>query len=101
MSDKKIEIPLLLRFFWKKGLTITFTTREICDVQGKDVISERTPRRWLERFNHKDTDLVDKYHSERSSIMNDEALRSAVEVDSLSSPCKLSVTLCPPKDTMN
>jgi len=63
ISDKKIKIRVLLRFFWKNGLTLTTATREICKVEGKDVVSERTARRWFERFNHGDTNLVDKPRS--------------------------------------
>jgi len=43
MSDQNIEIRVLLRFFWKKGLITTAATQEICEVEGKYGI---------ERFNH-------------------------------------------------
>ena len=101
MPDAKIEIRVLLRFFWKKGLTATAATREICEVEGKDVVNERTARRWFERFNHGDTSLVDKHRSGRPSVVDDEALRAAVEVDPLCSTRKLSATLGPSKDTIN
>ena len=64
MSDRKIKNQVLLRFFWKKRLTATDGTREICEVEGKDVVSEMTARRWFERFNHGDTSLVNKPSSE-------------------------------------
>ena len=47
MSDEKTEIRVLLRFFWKKGLTSAADSREICEIEGKDVVSERTARRWF------------------------------------------------------
>ena len=59
MSNEKFEIQVLLRFFWKNGLSATVATQEICEVIGKDVVSERTIRRWFERFNNGDTSLVE------------------------------------------
>jgi len=94
MSYEKNEIRVLLRFFWKKGLTAA--TREICKVERKDMISKRQ-----QRFNREDFSQVDISHSGRSSAVNDEALRAAVEVYPLSSIRKLSATFCPSKDTMN
>jgi len=59
MSDKKIKIRVLLRFFWKKGLTATPATEKISEVEGKYVVIERTARRCFEHFNYGDTSLVD------------------------------------------
>jgi len=90
-----------LRFFRKKELTATVATLEMCEVEGKDVVSKRIARSWFERFKHGDTSLVDKSRSGRHSVMNDEALQAAVEMDLYSSYRKLSVTLGPSKDFMN
>ena len=82
-------------------LTETAATREICEVNGKDVVSERNERHWFESLNHRDIRLVDKPLSERLSVVNDEALCAAVDVDSISSIRKLSVFHGPSIDTMN
>ena len=70
----------------------TGVTREICKIEGKDVLSERTARRWCERFNHGYPSLVDKPIPGRPSVVNDEALRVAMKVDQLSRTRKLSAT---------
>ena len=35
MSDEKIEIRVLLRYFSKKGVKSTAAIRKICEVEGK------------------------------------------------------------------
>ena len=42
MIEEKAVIHVLLRHYWKKGLTAAAATREICNMEGKDVFMENT-----------------------------------------------------------
>ena len=101
MCDDKTAIRVLLRFFWKKGLSAKAAAEEICAVEGNGVIDRRTASNWFKRFNEGDISLVDKPRSGRPSIVDDETLRDMVKEQPRISTRDLSVELGPSKDTIN
>lgn len=79
MIEEKTVIRILLRHYWKKGLSAAAATREICSVEGKNVFKENTAQWWFRRFNQGDTDLEDQERSGRPSVVNKDEFRSLVE----------------------
>ena len=59
----KDEICVLLRHYWKQGFNTKAATRKICEVEGKDVVSNRVEQICFKKFTNGDMDLVDKSHS--------------------------------------
>ena len=56
----KNEIRVLLRHYWKQGFNVTAYARKICEVEGKDVVSNRVAQIWLKKFTNGNMDFVDK-----------------------------------------
>lgn len=101
MCDEKTAIRVLLRFFWKKGLTAAAATREICEVEGKDVINKTTAQRWFQRFSDGDTSLEDKPRSGRPCELDDEVLLAKLEEKPHASTRELSAALGPSNVTIH
>ena len=68
--EEKTVIRVLLRHYWKKGLSGAAAARKICAVDGKDVVKEDTARWWFRRFGEGDTALEDQSRSGRPSVVN-------------------------------
>ena len=51
MSDEKIVIRVLLRHYWKKGLSTRAAAEEICALEGEGVVNKTTAAEWFKRFN--------------------------------------------------
>lgn len=68
--DEKTVVRVLLRHYWKKGLSAAAAAREICAVEGEDVVKEDTARWWFRRFREGDTTLEDQSRSGRPSVVN-------------------------------
>ena len=64
MLNEKVDVRVLLRHYWKKGLSIRKAVAEICAVEG-DVINKSAAGKWLKRFSEGDMDLEDKPRSGR------------------------------------
>ena len=47
MIEEKVVIRVLLRLYWKKGLNAAAATREICNVEGSNVLKENTAQWWF------------------------------------------------------
>jgi len=84
MDNDKIVIRVLLRHYWKKGLSARAASKEICDVEGDGAVSKSMEIEWFKRFNEGNTDVCDKPRSGRPSEVDDEALIQMV----LEEPCK-------------
>jgi transposase len=78
MDDDKIVIRILLRHYWKKGLSARAAANEICDVEGINTVSKSTAIRWFRRFDDGDIDVLDKPRSGRPLEVDDEALLHVV-----------------------
>ena len=93
MNQEKIIIRGLLRHYWKKGQNATTAAREICKVEGENVVNARTAQRWFERFGKGDMTLEDDDRSGRPITVDDEALLEAIEHQPNVSTRKLSSEL--------
>lgn len=92
-NDEKYEILVLLRHYWKKGLTAAAATRAICEVEGSDIIKVRKAQHWYSTFNSGDTSLQRKKGSGAPILVNQEGLRRAIEGNPLLSTRQLSTDL--------
>ena len=68
--DEKTVVRVLRRHYWKKGLSEAAAAREICAVEGEDVVKEDTARWWFCRFGEGDTTIEDQSRSGRPSVVN-------------------------------
>ncbi|CAF4395888.1 unnamed protein product, partial [Rotaria magnacalcarata] len=73
------EIRVLLRHYWKKGLSARAAAAEICEVEGEGTIGKTAAIKWFKRFEDGDLDFEDKPRSGRPSILDEEDLRAALE----------------------
>lgn len=69
MCDEKTAIRVLLRHYWRKGLSATAAVKEICSIEGDGVVSKTTAVNWFNRFQSGDTSLQDKPRSGRPSTV--------------------------------
>ena len=74
MSGDTIETRVLLRHYWKKGLSVREAADEINEVEGAGTTSKSSAQRWFSRFESGDLDLEDKPRSGRPTKLNDESL---------------------------
>ena len=93
MMDEKFAIRVLLRHYWKKGLSARAAVAEICDVEGEGMVSKTTAIDWFKRFNNGETSLADQPRSGRPSTVNTEALHELVEQQPQTSTRRLSAEL--------
>lgn len=101
MCDEKIAIRVLLRHYWKKGLSTRAAAEEICAVEGEGVVNKTTAAEWFKRFNEGDTSLQDKPRSGRPSTVDNEALLEAVKNQPATSNRILSAELGPHYSTID
>ena len=78
-DDEKIALHVLIRFFWKKGLSVRKTVTEINSVEGENATSKSTVGYWFKRFANGDVSLQDKPRLGRPSVVNDEDLCAKLE----------------------
>jgi [histone H3]-lysine36 N-dimethyltransferase SETMAR len=94
------DILAILLFFYEKGVKAAAATREICDVKGEGVLSERAAQNWYVRFKSGDKSLERRSGSGRVSDVDDEALLDDVESDPCQSLRTLSATHGSSKSTI-
>lgn len=90
---ENIEIRVILKFFWKKGLSARVAVKEICDVEGKGYVSKSTAAKWFKRFAEGDTSLKDLPRTGRPISLDSEILREAVNKNPKTSTRRLSSKL--------
>ena len=91
---------MLLRHYWKKGLTAAAAVREICEVEGEGMIKVRKAQLWFKDFNSGNASLERRKGSGRPFSGNLEALQAAVESNPLVSTRQLSTTLGPSQSSI-
>ena len=69
MSSDTIEVRVLLRHYWKKGLSQRKAADEINEVEGEGTTSKSAAGRWFKRFDAGNFDLEDKPRSDRQNWM--------------------------------
>ena len=98
--DEKYEILVLLRHYWKKGLTAAAAVREICEIEGEGVIKLRKAQLWFKNFNGGNSSLSRKKGSGRPFAGNSEALRAIVESNPCISTRQLSAAVGPSQSSI-
>ncbi|CAF5175499.1 unnamed protein product, partial [Rotaria magnacalcarata] len=79
VTKNNFEIRVLLRHYWKKGLSARAAAAEICEVEGEGTIGKTAAIKWFKRFEDGDLDFEDKPRSGRPSIL-DEGELDGIEV---------------------
>ena len=67
---------------FKVGLSAATSSRHICQAFGGSAVNERTARHWFQKFKSGDLSLRDESRSGRPQVLNDRALKAAIEEDS-------------------
>jgi transposase len=65
------EIRVFIRFIHAKNMSTAEIHRELCAVNGQNVVSEGTVRQWCRMFNEGRLNVHDKERSGRSSVLSD------------------------------
>lgn len=89
----KFEIRVLLRHYWKKGLTTRDAAEAICDVEGEGTTAQRTAAKWFKRFNEGDFDLEDKPRSGAPRKLDESDLQAELGIEPSSSTRELATKL--------
>ena len=97
---QNFEIRVLLKFFWKKGLSARAAARKICSVEGEGSVSNPTASAWFKKFNTGDTSIEDQPRSGRPPTLDSEVLRQSVEANPATSVRRLSGELGTSKSTI-
>jgi transposase len=79
MSSDTIEIRILLRHYWKKGLSQRKAVDEINEVEGEGTKSKSAAGRWFKRFDDGDLSLEDKPRSGRPPKLDDDEVEEACQ----------------------
>ena len=66
---------------FQQGRNATEACRNLLKVFGEDTVSDRTCRRWYEKFETGDFDLSDKPRSGRPSLIDDDVVKAMLEQD--------------------
>lgn len=93
MLQEKIVIRALLRHYWKKGLSTRAAVKEICAVEGDNMVSKSAAAEWFKRFNEGDLSLDDKKRCGRPTVLNDVALVGALNEEKHASTRSLAMKL--------
>jgi transposase len=65
------EIRVLLRHYWKKGLSARAAAAKICKVEGEGTIVKTTAIKWFKRFEDGDFDFEDKPSSSTRDLADE------------------------------
>lgn len=61
-----------------------------CEVEAEGAVSSRVAQYWFKKFNGGETDIGDSPRSDRSTKVDSEALREAIEGNLSTSTCRFS-----------
>ena len=65
----------------------------ICDVEGEDTVAPRTAPKWFQRVNEGDFDLEDRPRSGRPTVLDEEDLQVALDLEPSSNTRELAEEL--------
>ena len=92
MSDQKYRVRFCLLYDFKQGKTAAESHRTLCNAFGEGLISETQCRYWFQRFRDGDESLKEKEHERRPQMVNNEALKEAIELDPTQTTRELAET---------
>ncbi|VDO83256.1 unnamed protein product [Heligmosomoides polygyrus] len=73
------RIRTFLYYEWLLGNDTGTAVANICRACKEDAVSQRTVRRWFNRFENGDTSLEDREHSWRPSTVDDDEVRRCIK----------------------
>jgi histone-lysine N-methyltransferase SETMAR len=89
----QLEIRVLLRHYWKKGLTIRDAADAINKIEGEKTIGKTAAGKWFKRFNEGNFDLEDRPRSGRPTVLDESDLQAALDAEPSSSTRDLEAEL--------
>ena len=95
------EVRVLLRHYWKKGLSARAAAEEICRVEGEATVGKTAAIKWFRRFNDGDFDLGDRLRSGRPPELADDEMLDALDDMPASSTRELAAVLSVGKTTVH
>ena len=87
------EVRVLLRHYWKKGLSAIAATEAICEVEGEGTVGKTAAIKWFKRFKDGDFALEDSARSGQPSVFDEGDLQAAVDAEPSSSTRDLAEEL--------
>lgn len=81
MSDKKFRFRACLWYEFKQGKSVAEAHRALSQVFGGAALSESQCERWFQRFRDGDESVEDQKHGSRPQIIDNDALKEAIESD--------------------
>ena len=86
----KYEILVILLHYWKTKKSATESYRLICEIEGPDVLNERTPSSYFQIFKNGQTNLRRQEDSCRPTVIENSTLKEIIECDPNKSKRELS-----------
>lgn len=97
----KIELRVLIRYCWKRGLSTRKAAEEICAAEGEETIAYAAISKWYKRFDSGDMSLEDKPRSGRPFKLDDRDLQNGLDIAPSSSTRELADELGVGKSTIH
>ncbi|VDO76661.1 unnamed protein product [Heligmosomoides polygyrus] len=95
------RIRTFVYYEWLLGNDTGTAVANICRACKEDAVSQRTVRRWFNRFESGDTSLEDREHSGRPSTVDDDEVRRCIKEKLEATTRELATTLGCSKSTIH
>ncbi|KAL4714916.1 hypothetical protein ACJJTC_014287 [Scirpophaga incertulas] len=79
VSPAACEVRAVIRFLSAKGVKPIDIHREICEVDGQNIMSDGMVRKWVRAFKDGRTNVHDEERSGRPSVVNEDLVQKVDE----------------------